>query len=210
MRAALQAQLVPRRPSLCPELVLELADAPVPLWEALEATTSKQEEPPFWGHAWPGSLALARAVLDAPLLVSDRTVLDFATGCGVSAIAAARSGARSVLATDIDAHAVRHALHNAALNGVQLEARCRDVIGVDESWQVVLVGDVFYEDALARRVWQWLRQLSSRGAQVLIGDPGRSFLPHAELECLATYSLEPNPAWDSVTDRPPRVWKLKT
>lgn len=198
-----------RRPSLCPELLLELADAPVPLWEALEATTSRREEPPFWGHAWPGSLALARYVLDVPVTVRDRSVLDFASGCGVSAIAAARCGARSVLATDIDAHAVTSVLRNAALNEVQLEAQGRDVIDLDEAWDVVLVGDVFYEDALSRRVWSWLVQLAARGAVVLIGDPGRSFLPRAQLECLATYTLAPTPAWDSVTDRPPRVWKVR-
>ena len=200
-----------RAPSLCPELLLWLADEPVPVWEALEAETGRREGPPFWAHAWPGSLALARAVLDRPALVKAKGVLDFATGCGASAIAAARSGASSVCATEVDHHAVDATRLNASLNGCSdsIEVQARDVIDLDEGWQVVLVGDVFYQADLSRRVFSWLERLSARGATVLIGDPGRSFLPRARLDCIATYPATPNPAWDSVTDRPPRVWRLR-
>ncbi len=204
MHGLLRARACP----LCPEIVLWLADAPVPLWEALEATTLKREGPPFWGHAWPGSAALARTVIDQPALLAGKRVLDFATGCGASAIAAVKAGAAEVLATDIDEHAVAATKRNAELNGCTFEVQARDVIDLDEAWGVVLVGDVFYEAALSKRVFAWLEQLAQRGASVLIGDPGRSFLPKEQLECVATYAIDPNPTWDSVSDRPPRVWRL--
>ncbi len=47
-----------------------------------------------------------------------RRILDLGTGTGVLAIAAARALRRRVLATDIDADAVRVARENAKLNGV--------------------------------------------------------------------------------------------
>jgi predicted nicotinamide N-methyase len=174
----------------------------------LEQQTSRREAPPFWAHAWPGSLALARWVFDAPHLVSGQRILDFASGCGASAIAAAKVGASEVFATDIDEHAVEATLENAKLNRVAVNAQRRDVIGVDEGWSMVLVGDVFYEAELSRQVFSWLRALTTRGATVFIGDPGRSFLPRDSLECVASYALDPVPAWDSVTDRPPKVWRL--
>lgn len=201
--------LTRRRPPLCPEFELWLAPEPVPLWEALEAVTAVREDPPFWAHAWPGSLALARLVLDDPLFVGGRSVLDFASGCGVSALAAARSGATQVLATDIDPHAVAAMTLNAALNACSLEASQRDLIGLDEGWQTVLVGDVFYEAELSQRVFSWLQHLAHRGAAVLIGDPGRSFLPKEKLTAVASYPLTPNHEWDSVTDRPPSIWRLR-
>ena len=194
---------------LCPELKLWAAAEPVPLWEALEGDTGLREGPPFWGHAWPGSLALARWVMDHPEAMVGQQVLDFATGCGVSAIAAARAGAANVLATDIDPHAVAATRENAVLNSCALTVERRDVIGVDEGWQVILVGDVFYEADLSVRVFDWLVTLAQRGATVLIGDPGRSFLPREALVAEATYPLDPVTAWDSVTDRPPRVWRLR-
>ncbi len=197
------------RPPLCPEFELWLAPEPVPLWETLEALTGRREGPPFWAHAWPGSLALARFVLDEPALVSGQHVLDFASGCGVSAVAAVRSGAARVLATDIDPHAVSAMGVNASLNSCAFEASPRDVIGLDEAWDTVLVGDVFYEAGLSQRVLSWLQQLAHRGAAVLIGDPGRSFLPKEHLTAVSTYPFTPNHAWDSVSDRPPSVWRLR-
>jgi predicted nicotinamide N-methyase len=81
-------------------------------------------------------------------------------------------------------------------------------VGRDDGWDVVLVGDVFYQAELSRRVHAWLQQLHARGAQLRIGDPGRSFLPMSSLSCVATYQVAPVLAWDSVVDRPARVWTL--
>jgi predicted nicotinamide N-methyase len=193
----------------CEPLRLRLAPEPLAPWQATEALECSVQPPPFWAHAWPGGLALARLMLDSPSLVQGKRVLDFASGCGVSGIAAKKSGARRVLATEVDLFALASVEENAVLNEVELELTSRDVIGTDDGWDVVLVGDVFYEDELSRRIEAWLRVLHARGAEVRIGDPGRSFLPMASLECVATYAMKPVPAWDSVIDRPARVWRLR-
>lgn len=193
----------------CPELKLWLAPEPIGPWAATERLTGRREGPPFWAHAWPGGCALARWVLDHPELARGADVLDFASGGGVSALAAARAGATRVVASEVDAFAVAAIEENAALNGLRVEARCADVIDTDEGWGLVLVGDVFYEDELSRRVERWLRVLRQRGATVLIGDPGRSFLPRERLRCVATRSVPVVAAWDSVTDRPARLWALE-
>lgn len=205
VREVTRAQAAP----LVPELRLCLAPEPLAPWAATERLTGRVEGPPFWAHAWPGGLALARLVLDAPALVRGRRVLDFASGCGVSAIAAARAGAAEVLATELDAFALAAIEENAALNGVCVRATGEDVVGRDAGWDVVLVGDVFYQRELSARVMAWLARLHARGAEVRIGDPGRSFLPADALEVVATWAVAPVPAWDSVTDRPARVWRLR-
>lgn len=197
-----------RARDVLPGLRLLLADEPLTPWLATEQQSGRVEGPPFWAHAWPGGLALARWVLDAPEFVRGKRVLDFASGCGVSAIAARQAGAAHVDATEVDRFACAAIEENAALNGVKLNVRGDDVIGVDDGWDVVLVGDVFYEDELSRRVASWLRRLSARGAVVRIGDPGRSFLPMQSLACEVTYPFSASPAWDSVVDRPARVWSV--
>lgn len=206
------AALISRLPitpcPLCPELRLHLAPEPITVWETLENLTHRHESPPFWAHAWPGGIALARYILDTPTVVAGRRVLDFASGCGVSAIAAAKCNA-SVTATEIDDAAIAAITLNAKLNDVSVALLASDVIGTDDGWDVILVGDVFYRDELSRRVEAWLRALVERGARVLIGDPGRTFLPVAKLEVVATVPVPPVPAWDSVLDRPARVWTMK-
>lgn len=192
----------------CPELRLWLAPEPIAPWAATERLTGRREGPPFWAHAWPGGCALARWVLDHPELARGLDVLDFASGCGVSALAAARAGARRVVATEVDAFAVAAIEENATLNGLPVDARCADVLDADHGWGLVLVGDVFYEEELSRRVERWLRTLARRGATVLIGDPGRSFLPRERLRCVATLPVPVVTAWDSVTDRPARLWAV--
>lgn len=198
-----------RAAPLVPEVRLHLAPEPLAPWEATERHAGAVQGPPFWAHAWPGGLALARAVLDAPELVRGKRVLDFASGCGVSAIAAVQAGAVEVLATEVDLFAVAAVEANAALNGVSVRTTSEDVIGRDDGWDVVLVGDVFYQRELSLRVMAWLERLHARGAEVRIGDPGRSFLPSSALEVVATYAVAPVLAWDSVVDRPARVWRLR-
>jgi predicted nicotinamide N-methyase len=191
---------------LCPELRLHQAEAPVPLWEAAEALAGTQLPPPFWGCAWPGGLALARYLLDHPAEVSGRRVLDFAAGGGVAGLAAARAGASSVEASELDELASLAVAANAQVNGLPVRVRCEDLLGRDEGWDVVLVGDVFYERALSDAVSLWTQGLAVRGARVLFGDPGRSFFPADRLCRLERYEVRASPAWDSVQDRAGAVW----
>lgn len=68
-------------------------------------------------------------------------VIDIGTGSGILAIVAAHMGAKEVLATDLDAVAVRVAAENAALNGFggKIDCRCGDLLDVvDVSGDVVI------------------------------------------------------------------------
>lgn len=165
-------------PPLCPEIRLRLATDVTPLWEATESLARRTGlPPPFWGFAWPGGQALARHLLDHPDLVRGQQVLDFGSGGGIAAIAAALGGAENVTANDLDGFSAAAIVANAALNEVAVDVVTSDLIDTDAGWQVVLAGDVCYERSLAERVDRWLRRLSRRGALVLVGDPGRAYLP---------------------------------
>jgi predicted nicotinamide N-methyase len=175
---------------LVPEVVLRLADELTPLWQATEAWLAREGvSPPYWAFAWPGSAALARWVLDDPAPVAGLRVLDFGCGCGLAAIAAAKAGAASVLAADIDPLAEAAALLNAAANGVALAATSRDVVGEAGPWDVILAGDVCYEAAMAARVTEWLRAEASRGVAVFLADPGRAYLPREGLAPVARFRV---------------------
>jgi predicted nicotinamide N-methyase len=145
--------------------------------------------PPFWAFAWAGGQALARYVADRPGLVAGRRVLDFASGSGLVAIAAAKAGGLRVEASDIDPFAVSAIALNAEANAVEVFARAEDLIGCDEGWDAVLAGDVSYEREMAGAVAAWLEGLARRGADVLIGDPGRTYLARDRLEKIAEYSV---------------------
>lgn len=173
-----------------PEIVLYVADEATPLWSKTEEELGEIGlPPPFWAFAWAGGQALARHLLDRPHLVAGFRVLDFASGSGLAGIAAAMAGAARVGATDVDPFAASAIALNAAANGVTVEVTLDDVIGTDEGWDVVLAGDVFYERDMAARVSGWLGKLAGRGAVVLVGDPGRSYLPRDRLQALATYTV---------------------
>jgi predicted nicotinamide N-methyase len=175
---------------LVPELRLRLADEVMPLWEETEATLGeKGVAPPYWAFAWAGGQALARYVLDERAIVSGRTVLDFAAGCGIAGIAAARAGALSVLCADIDPFAAAACALNGTLNQVAVHTLTDDLIGSDLVPEIVLAGDVCYEQKLASRVIAWLKSLAGHGALVLIGDPGRAYLPKSGLMPLAEYDV---------------------
>jgi predicted nicotinamide N-methyase len=168
-------------PPLVPEVRLYLASEVTPLWEATEATlAAAYVPPPYWAFAWPGGQALARYVLDHRETVQGKRVLDFAAGSGVTAIAAARAGAAAVEAAEIDAIAIAALALNAATNEAAVTCTDADLVGSDGGWDVVLAGDVCYERPMAERVTPWLQQLARRGAVVLLGDPGRAYLPPRE------------------------------
>lgn len=197
-------------PPLIPEIRLHLATEITPIWQATEETLARNAlPPPFWAFAWVGGQALARYLLDRPEQVAGRRMLDFGAGSGLVAIAAAMAGAVSVMAAEIDHFAVAAIAANAALNGVVVTVTTGDVMETaDPSWEIVTAGDVCYEQPMADRVTAWLRELAGHGRLVLLGDPGRAYLPTAGLRERARYRV---PTSRDIEDRETRdgiVWQV--
>nr|WP_221244367.1 50S ribosomal protein L11 methyltransferase [Neoroseomonas alkaliterrae] len=175
---------------MVPEIALHLASEITPIWQATEAWLAERNiEPPFWAFAWPGGQATARLLLDEPARVAGRRVLDFAAGCGIAAIAAARAGAALVEAAEIDPLALAAVRLNAALNGVRVETPEGDIVGAPCRWDVILAGDVCYEAPMTAHILPWLRAMAASGAEVLLADPGRAYLPREGLEPLARHAV---------------------
>jgi predicted nicotinamide N-methyase len=194
-------------PPHCPELRLYLADDAVALWELTEEELGEMGlPPPFWAFAWAGGQALARYIMDNPEIVRGKSVLDVASGCGIVGIAAMKAGAARVLAIDLDAFATEAAQINAAENNVAIEARMGDALAAPPTEDVILVGDLFYDRDIAARLLAWLQ--AAPGA-VLVGDPGRSYLPKDALEKLADYAVPVSRALEDAEVKRTGVWRLK-
>jgi len=194
-----------------PEIALYVAAEATELWQKTEDELGAIGlPPPYWAFAWAGGQALARYLLDRPELVRGRIVLDFAAGSGLAGIAAAKAGAARVYASDIDDFARDAIALNAAANHVSIEAMSEDVVGrLDGDWAVVLAGDVCYERDMARRVTDWLIALTAIGVEVLMGDPGRSYLEKERLEQLAEYAVPTTRALEDSEVRRTGVWRPK-
>jgi predicted nicotinamide N-methyase len=176
---------------LVPEIRLHLATEVVPLWRKTEEELDAEGvPPPYWAFAWAGGQALARFVLDHPAEVAGKRVLDFGSGSGLVAIAAAKAGASEILAADLDAFAGAAIALNAVTNDVAVRVTREDVIGAACAWDTILVGDMCYERPLAERLLAWLGDCARDGANILLGDPGRSYFPKFGVEKLATYSVQ--------------------
>lgn len=196
-------------PPHVPEIALHLADEAHDLWQRTEEELAEIGlPPPFWAFAWAGGQGLARHVIDHPQIVRGRTVLDFASGSGLVAIAAARAGASRVTAADIDPFCETAIRLNAEANGVSIAFDGSDLIGTDAGWDVVLAGDVFYEKPFADRLVPWFETLSARGAEILVGDPGRSYLPKSGLEKLAVYEVPVTRALEDAEVKRTTVWRF--
>jgi predicted nicotinamide N-methyase len=197
-------------PPHVPELQLHLADDAVALWQLTEEQLGELGlPPPFWAFAWAGGQALARYVLDHPELVAGRRVLDVASGSGLVGIAAMKAGAAHAIAADIDAFATHAARLNADLNAVALETSENDPIGAPVEAEMILVGDLFYDRDLAPRVLDWLTTLEREGKHVLIGDPGRTYLPRDKLEQIASYDIAVSRALEDAEVKRAAVWRLR-
>jgi predicted nicotinamide N-methyase len=181
----------PAQPSLVPEVTLQVADDVVALWEAIEEERGvAPTEPPFWAAAWPGGQALARHVLDEPSIVAGRAVLDLGSGSGLVAVAATLAGAARVVASEIDPFGHAAIAVNAQVNGVQPPVVVGDVLGErPPAVDVVLAGDVCYDREMSERVLPWLEAARAQGAEVLLGDPGRPYVPVARLQQVATFDV---------------------
>jgi predicted nicotinamide N-methyase len=176
---------------LVPEITLHLASEVTPLWHATEEVLARNGlPPPYWAFAWPGGQTFARLLLDRPELVRGRSVLDFAAGCGIAAIAAAKSGAARVVASEIDDFAMAAIALNSRLNDVDIEIIGDDLLAKPPAgWDLILAGDVCYEKPMADRTLAWLDRAVEGGAEVLIADPGRAYLPKSGLFEIARHDV---------------------
>jgi predicted nicotinamide N-methyase len=196
-------------PAYIPELKLHLADDAVSLWQLTEDQLGELGlPPPFWAFAWAGGQALARYLLDHPEIVRGKRVLDVASGSGLVAIAAMKAGAAYARAVDIDAFAVRAMHLNAALNQVVLDIAAADPLGLPTDADLILVGDLFYDRDLAPRVLDWLVGLQRAGQIVLIGDPGRAYLPRDQLEQVIAYDIPVTRMLEDAEVKRAAVWRL--
>jgi predicted nicotinamide N-methyase len=197
-------------PSLVPEIRLHLATEILPLWSKTEEDIEKTGlPPPYWAFAWAGGQALARYVLDNPEAVHGRHVLDFGSGSGLVAIAAAKAGAASVMAADIDSFAGAAIALNASANGASVIVTEMDVLELPCTWETVLVGDMCYERPLADRLLEWLIEAAQRGTQIFLGDPGRSYFPKSGVERLAVYQVQTSRELEDRDVRATAVYRLR-
>ncbi|WP_293900957.1 methyltransferase [Phenylobacterium sp.] len=210
-RAFILANTRLQRPPHTPELQLHLADEITPIWRMTEEALAEIGlPPPFWAFAWAGGQALARYLIDNPAVVAGRAVVDFASGSGLVAIAAAWAGAARVLAADIDGYCSQALALNAQANGVIVGFTDADLLDAPPpAWaQVILAGDICYEKPLAERVLAWLAVARAGGATVLIGDPGRSYFPREGLAKLAEYQVPTTRELEDVEVKKTAVWAM--
>lgn len=195
---------------LVPEVSLHLAHEAVPIWQKTEEELGEMGlPPPFWAFAWAGGQALARYVLDAPDTVAGKQVVDLASGSGLVGIAAMKAGAGNVLAADIDVFSIEAIKLNASANSVALKVTGENLLcSHPPDCDVLLVGDLFYERELAARLMDWLVKAHGRGTQVLIGDPGRSYLPREKLAACATYEVPVTRELEDAEIKKTSVWRL--
>jgi predicted nicotinamide N-methyase len=214
MRAADRTQFIldntaVMAPPHVPEIRLHLAGEAHELWQKTEEELQEIGlEPPFWAFAWAGGQGLARHVLDHREIVQGRTIADFATGSGLVAIAAAKAGAAAVTASDIDPFCEAAGALNAALNGVEIAFEGSDWVGTALQADVLLAGDVFFDREMTSRVVPWFSDLARNGIEILVGDPGRSYLPKDRLVFLADYQVPVTRALEDAEIKKTSVWRF--
>jgi predicted nicotinamide N-methyase len=196
-------------PPHVPEIRLHLADEAHDLWLKTE---DELEEiglpPPFWAFAWAGGQGLARHILDHPESVAGKTVIDFASGSGLVAIAAARAGARSVRAVDIDPWARTAVAINSQLNDVEISFSGEDIIGTCVDVDILLAGDVFYDKSFADQLVPWFETLLKAGVEVVVGDPGRAYCPRERMHALAAYQVPVTRVLEDAEVKKTTVWSF--
>ena len=197
-----------------PEIVLRVADEAVPIWQKTEEELNAIGlAPPYWAFAWAGGQALARYVLDHPAEVAGKRVLDLAAGSGLVGIAAALAGASPVTAADIDAFTEAAIYLNCEANGAYVDVVVLDMLDLPAPeiarYDVILVGDLFYERDTAARALAFLDRHAAIGTRVLVGDPGRTYLPKDRLTRLAEYSVPVTRELEDMEIKRTSVWELK-
>jgi predicted nicotinamide N-methyase len=195
-------------PPLVPEVTLHLAHEALPIWQKTEDELGAIGlPPPFWAFAWAGGQALARYILDNSEIVAGKTVIDLASGSGLVGIAAMKAGAATVVAADIDEFAAAAMQINSDLNFVTLDITSQNLLDTPPPLvDVILVGDLFYEKSVAEKCFAWLQQ--SNAQTILIGDPGRSYLPQDKLVKIASYAVPVSRDLEDAEIKQTSVWKL--
>jgi predicted nicotinamide N-methyase len=195
---------------LVPEIRLYLAEESMPIWQKTEEELGQLNvPPPYWAFAWAGGQALARYLLDNAALVAGRTVLDLGAGSGLTSIAAMKVGAASVLAADIDRYALVAVALNGEANGVRIETTDIDLLAAAPgAFGAVLVGDMFYERDLAERALAFVETARTKGAEVLVGDPRRSYFPKERFRKVAEYSVPVTRDLEDMEIKHTAVWQL--
>jgi predicted nicotinamide N-methyase len=192
-------------------LRLHMADEVLPVWRAVQVETNDPDASvPYWSVAWAGGLAIARYLAEHPDTVAGRRVFDLASGSGLCAIASMQAGAARATGADVDAFAAAAIRINARANGCRVTVVHRDVLDEEPpDADVVLAGDVWYDAGLAERVLPWLRRAAEQGIEVLVGDPGRQYLPTAELVELAAYDIRTTTDLEDLDHKRGRVFALR-
>jgi predicted nicotinamide N-methyase len=195
---------------LVPEIDLFVAEDTYAVWEMTTHADVEGEPPvPFWSFPWPGGQALARYLLDNPALVRGRRVLDLASGSGLVGIAAAKAGAASVSTIDIDPFAAAAQTMNARANEVALDIVIADILDDEAAdFDLVVAGDVCYEREFTDRILGFLRRAHNGGADALLGDPGRTYLPTEGLTSEAAYDVPTTLALEDSATKRTTVWRL--
>ena len=190
---------------------LHLADEALPLWHAVQVETGDPDAAlPYWAFAWGGGLALGHYLRDQPDSVAGRRVFDLASGSGLCAIAALQAGASSVAAADIDAFSAAAIGLNARANRVRVTVVRRDVLDEEPpDADIILAGDCWYDATLAGRVLPWLQRARARGIEVLVGDPGRRYLPSGDLVRLASYDVRTTTELEDLERKQAWVYALR-
>lgn len=208
--AFIRANTVLRPVPHAPEISLHVADEITPIWRMTEDALGELGlAPPFWAFAWAGGQAIARYLLDSPETVRGRSVLDFASGSGLCAIAAMKAGADRVLACDVDPFCRAAIALNAEANGVVVDSIIADLLDrPPPAVDLILAGDICYEKPVAERALAWLAKAHAGGARVLIGDPNRTYFPRQGLVQLAEYQVKTTRELEDFAIKRTGVWTL--
>lgn len=155
------------------------------LWQTLDRR-------PAWSAVYAGTSVIIALLSERPDLVAGKKVYEIGCGSGLASIAAARSGAVAVTATDKDPAACAATAANALLNGVEIDVRQQ---AATDSWPndvgVLLAGDVLNNRSLKPAEMEELAHridgFRASGGTVIVGDTSLSPKYCAEQSCL--------PAW---------------
>ena len=197
-------------PPFTPEIRLHLAEESLPIWEKTEEQLGViNVPPPYWAFAWAGGQALARYILDNPGVIAGKVVLDLGSGSGLTAIAAMKAGAARVLAADIDAFSLAAIGINAKANGIRVETTAKDLLAEPPGrFDVILVGDLFYERQLADKVLAFIELAAAQSAAILIGDPKRNYFPRDRFEKVAEFQVPVTRELEDTLIKNTAVWRL--